>query len=62
MKCHKCSKSMQYVKKIKFNKYKIDGWKCLCGEIYYDSEQAQRILLKNKSPQWEFPILSEVSS
>ena len=39
---------MKFVKGLKFNKYKIDGWKCACGEIYYDPEQAQKILLLNK--------------
>lgn len=39
---------MKYVKTMKFNEYKIDGWKCPCGEIYYNPEQAQKILLLNK--------------
>jgi len=39
---------MPYVKGLKFNEYHIDGWKCKCGEIYYESEQVQRILLINK--------------
>ncbi|MFC1752558.1 AbrB/MazE/SpoVT family DNA-binding domain-containing protein [Thermoproteota archaeon] len=47
MKCHKCSKNMKYGK-LKFNQYKIDGWKCSCGEIYFDPKQAQKILLLNK--------------
>ena len=48
MKCHKCGKSMVFVKGITFNEYKIGGWKCPCGEIYYEPEQAQKILLLNK--------------
>ncbi len=48
MKCHKCNKLMNFTKGMGFNEDKIDGWKCSCGEIYYDSEQAQRILLLNK--------------
>ena len=48
MKCHKCDKKMKYVKGMQFNEYKIDGWKCSCGEIYYNPEQAQKILLLNK--------------
>src|SRR3989338_4387432 len=48
MKCHKCSKSMESVRGMKFNEHKIDGWKCSCGEIYYDPEQAQKILVLNK--------------
>ena len=39
---------MKYVKGMKFNEYKIDGWKCSCEEVYYDPEQAQKILLLNK--------------
>jgi len=39
---------MKFVKGVKFNSYKIDGWKCSCGEIYYNPEQAQKILLLNK--------------
>ena len=39
---------MEYVKRMKFNEYKIDGWKCSCGEIYYNPEQAQKILSQNK--------------
>ena len=45
MKCHKCNKQMKYVKGMKFNEYTIDGWKCSCGEIYYNPEQAQKILV-----------------
>jgi len=39
---------MKYFKGMKFNQYKIDGWKCSCREVYYNPEQAQRILLLNK--------------
>ncbi|MBI5872415.1 AbrB/MazE/SpoVT family DNA-binding domain-containing protein [archaeon] len=48
MKCHKCNKPMKYVKGLKFNEYKLDGWVCPCGEVYYNPEQAQKILLLNK--------------
>ena len=48
MKCHKCNKPMKYVKGMIFNDFAIDGWKCSCGEIYYNPEQAQKILLLNK--------------
>lgn len=40
---------MKYTKGIEFNSYKIDGWKCECGEIYYNPEQAQKILISNSS-------------
>lgn len=39
---------MKNVKGMKFNEYKIDGWKCSWKEIYYNPEQAQKILLLNK--------------
>jgi len=48
MKCNKCNKSMKYAKGLKFNEYKVDGWVCPCGEIYYNPGQAQKILLLNK--------------
>jgi len=48
MKCQKCGKGMKCVKGLRFNEFGIDGWKCDCGEIYYEPEQAQRILLLNK--------------
>ena len=47
MTCHQCGKNMRHGK-LKFNEHSIDGWTCSCGEIYYDSQQAQRILLLNK--------------
>lgn len=48
MKCQKCSKKMNFVKDIDFNGSKIDGYQCSCGEVYFDPEQAQRVLLINK--------------
>lgn len=48
MKCHKCNKPMKYVKGLKFNEYRLDGWRCSCGEVYFNPEQAQKVLLLNK--------------
>ena len=48
MKCHSCEKKMLFQKGLQFNEFQIDGWRCSCGEIYYDPEQAGRILLINK--------------
>ena len=48
MKCSKDGKTMKFIKGMKFNEYSIDGWKCSCGEIYYNPEQAQGVLLMNK--------------
>lgn len=39
---------MKYLKELKFNEYRIDGWKCGCGEIIFNPEQVQRVLLLNK--------------
>lgn len=39
---------MNFKKGLQFNEYTIDGWVCTCGEQYYDSEQAQTVLLLNK--------------
>nr|MBI4156104.1 AbrB/MazE/SpoVT family DNA-binding domain-containing protein [Candidatus Woesearchaeota archaeon] len=48
MKCV-CGKTAEYVKNLRFNNYKIDGWKCnSCEEIYYNPQKAERILLLNK--------------
>lgn len=48
MKCI-CGKTAEYVKNLKFNNYDIEGWKCNnCGEIYYNPEKVERILLLNK--------------
>ena len=48
MKCNNCDKKMTYTKSIDFNGFKIDGYSCTCGEVYFDPEQAQRVLLLNK--------------
>jgi hypothetical protein len=47
MDCIKCGKIANPAR-LKFQGYEIDGWKCKCGERYYDPEQAQRILSLNK--------------
>ncbi len=39
---------MKYVKELKFNEYILDGWKCSCGEIYFNPEQVHKALLLNK--------------
>ena len=48
MQCVKCKKIMTKVKEISFNEHKIPGWKCDCGEIYFEPEQAQKIFLLKK--------------
>jgi hypothetical protein len=48
MKCHTCGKQMRYAKDLSFNGEQLSGYKCGCGEEYYDPEAAGRILLKSK--------------
>ena len=48
MKCYKCKKNMKFVKGMSFNNFRLDGWKCSCGETYFNPEQAEKILLLNK--------------
>ncbi len=49
MKCLNCFKKMLYQENLRFNQYKLSGWKCSnCREIYFNPEEAQRILLVNK--------------
>lgn len=53
---------MKY-EKVRFNRYELDGWKCACGETYYDSEQAEKILLLNKLRKMLYKIkLNRVKS
>ena len=47
MKCVSCGKTAKKAK-LRFQGTEIDGWKCPCGEEYFDPEQAQKILLLNK--------------
>lgn len=63
MKCI-CGKIAQYKKHMKFNGYDIDGWECKsCGEVYYNPEKAEKILLINKLKKHKFNLkLSKVKS
>ncbi len=55
MKCVKCGKTAKAAK-LKFQGRSIDGWKCKCGESYFNPEQAQRILLLNKIRKEAFRV------
>ena len=55
MKCVSCSKNASPAK-LHFQGIEIDGWKCSCGEEYFDPEQAEKILLLNKALRKEFEI------
>ena len=48
MKCRTCGKDMRHKRAISFNGYRISGYACPCGEIFFDPEEAQKILLLNK--------------
>lgn len=64
LKCALCGKKAYRKKGMKFNSYTIDGWRCSgCGEEYFDSDQAQRILLLNKLKKKGFELkLNRVKS
>jgi hypothetical protein len=55
MECVSCGKTAKKAK-LRFQGTVIDGWKCSCGEEYFDPEQAQRILLLNKILTKEYKI------
>jgi AbrB family looped-hinge helix DNA binding protein len=55
MKCVKCGKTARPAK-LRFQGQPIDGWKCKCGESYFDPAQAQRILLLNKIKKEAFRV------
>ena len=63
MKCI-CGKTAKYARHLKFNGYGIDGWKCgSCGEVYYEPEKAEKILLLNKLKKHKYSLkLSQVKS
>ncbi len=47
LKCVKCGR-VAAPAKLSFQGEAIDGWRCACGEKYFDPTQAQRILALNK--------------
>jgi hypothetical protein len=47
MKCVKCGEVAKPAV-LSFQGQKISGWKCRCGEEYFNPEEAERILLLNK--------------
>ncbi|MCK5290477.1 MAG: hypothetical protein KAR39_00470 [Thermoplasmata archaeon] len=55
MVCVTCGKTAKTAK-LRFQGAEIDGWRCSCGEEYFDPEQAQRILLFNKILTKEYKI------
>jgi len=62
MKCQ-CGKVAKYKEHLKFNNFDIDGWVCKCGEVFYNPEKAERILLLNKVQKIKYHLkLSQVKS
>ena len=63
MKCV-CGGIATYHEDLKFNAYDIDGWVCKnCGEIFYNPEKAERILLLNKLKKAKYQLrLSKTKS
>lgn len=59
-----CGSTAAPEKKMPFNSYFVDGWKCRkCGQVYFDTEQAQKILLLNKLKRHVFRLkLNKVRS
>jgi hypothetical protein len=59
-----CGKTARYVENLRFNSYKLDGWKCpSCGEVYYNPDKEQKILLLNKLRKQKFRMkLNQVRS
>jgi CxxC motif-containing protein len=55
MKCVSCGKTAKQAK-LSFQGQQIDGWKCKCGEEYFEPEQAQRILLLNQVRKEAFRV------
>lgn len=47
IKCTSCNKIAKPTK-LRFQGKDINGWKCSCGEEYFDPDEAQKILLLNK--------------
>ncbi|MFH1212049.1 MAG: AbrB/MazE/SpoVT family DNA-binding domain-containing protein [Candidatus Woesearchaeota archaeon] len=62
MKCI-CGRIAKHTKNLRLNGTTIEGWKCSCGEEYYEPEQAERIFLLNKLQKHGFHLrLSQVRS
>ncbi|NQU78890.1 AbrB/MazE/SpoVT family DNA-binding domain-containing protein [Candidatus Woesearchaeota archaeon] len=58
-----CGKTAEYVEHMKFNNNDLDGWRCSCGEVYYNPQKVERILLLNKLKKQSFRLrLSQVRS
>src|SRR3989344_3739101 len=63
MKCV-CGAVAEHADNLKFNNVSIDGWVCKsCGEVFYNPEKAEKILLLNKLKKMKYHLkLSQVKS
>ncbi len=55
MKCVKCGETAKEAR-LSFQGHQIDGWKCRCGEEYFDPEQAEKILMLNRIRNKKFRV------
>ncbi len=55
MKCVRCG-GIAKKAKLRFQGHEISGWKCECGEEYFNPEEAERILLLNKLKRESFTV------
>src|SRR3989344_2803495 len=52
-----CGKVAEYTDNLRFNRYKIDGWRCKnCGEEFYNPEKAEKILILNKLKKMKYRV------
>ena len=63
MKCV-CGAVAEHADNLKFNNVSIDGWVCKsCGEVFYNPEKAEQILMLNKLRKMKYHLkLSQVKS
>ncbi|MBI4210601.1 MAG: AbrB/MazE/SpoVT family DNA-binding domain-containing protein [Candidatus Diapherotrites archaeon] len=55
MECGKCG-HLAGEASLSFQGHEINGWKCRCGEEYFNPEQAQKILTLNKLKNSKFEV------
>ena len=55
MKCTSCGKIAKPAQ-LRFQGHDINGWKCSCGEEFFDPDEAQKILLLNKILKKQYKV------
>lgn len=62
MKCV-CGKNAHYSPNLTFNGESIDGWQCSCGQVYFNPEKVERLLLINKLKKQKYKLkLGQIKS